>query len=226
MVTRSTWMLSVATLPAASRATAVMVLVPSTRGTSATNVPGPKVAGIPLTSTATTDSLTVPVTLIGLVLNRLKLAGDVMLTWGSEITTSTKSSRSTTDKRPAVHNGPLTVASIPTAASCKTMALAIPMFSASTALMHKPVNPAENPASTRSCWASPTSMDCTAPSKVGKLGTWYKSARQLSGIRLVQNERVPSARAFKSLHRQRRYELAGQPRVFITLSRSYCGFLR
>src|SRR5262245_52881352 len=71
--------------PPAFFATAVNVLLPSTRGTSVVKVPPESGVAIPLTVTVAFGSLTVPRTVTGLVFVKLKFAGDVRVTRGAGI---------------------------------------------------------------------------------------------------------------------------------------------
>src|SRR5512146_2173553 len=82
VVSRLTSTLAVSVNPSLFTATAVMVLMPSCTGTVARKVLPVTGVAIPLTVTCAAGSTTVPVTLIGLWLNRAELTGEVILIWG------------------------------------------------------------------------------------------------------------------------------------------------
>jgi hypothetical protein len=60
-------------------ALAVTRFGPSARGTATLNLPSPIAAGMPLTDTEAEGPATVPVTVVGLMFKKLRLAGDVMV---------------------------------------------------------------------------------------------------------------------------------------------------
>src|SRR5437899_2659219 len=83
VVSSVAWILAVLAAPWAFVATAVIVLFPSINGTETEKPPDPEGAAIPLTVTAALGSSTVPVTLVGLMLRKLKLGGEVIVIVGA-----------------------------------------------------------------------------------------------------------------------------------------------
>src|SRR5215472_1381542 len=82
VVSREIEIVAVPGVPPALCATTVMVLPPSFNGTGTEKVPELSGAGIPFTVTTALGSLTVPVTVTGLVLVKLRLIGEVMVMVG------------------------------------------------------------------------------------------------------------------------------------------------
>lgn len=84
VVSSVTVMLAVAAAPPLDVALAVRMLGPSARGIDALKLPFATEAGIEFMTTVAVGSLTVPVTVVGLRLRKLRSAGAVMVTVGAE----------------------------------------------------------------------------------------------------------------------------------------------
>jgi hypothetical protein len=82
-VSRVTFTLAVPWLPPAFVAKAVSVLIPSVRGTVAVKVPPVGTVLMPLMVTVSAELSTVPLTVTGVRLVKLKFAGDVIVTTGA-----------------------------------------------------------------------------------------------------------------------------------------------